>query len=237
MGGSYGTLQSGGSKAGFISGNNAIGFVGLQRSLTPRDHLGVVYDYGTFNYVGLAESFKTQMVNLAYGRKITGKLALQLYGGPELLTYRTSLASSFTHTSISGTGALAYLLGRNSFGALVDRHATGGSGVLAGSDTTTVSGNWARQLTRRWSGTVYGGYARNSPLSATGSVSVAHYNSWFVNAALSRDVGRYMSFHMGYEYQRQATNSGPCTSAFCAGNLAVQIFGAGITFKPHPIGL
>lgn len=237
VGGSFGTLQSGSNQAGFISGNNAMGFLGVQHSLTARDTLGLMYDYGAFNYVGLAESFRTQMLNLAYGRKITGRLALQLYGGPELLTYRTSPLASFTSVSASGTGALTYALRRNTLGVFVSRYATGGSGVVAGTNTTIVSGNWTRQLTQRWSGTVYGGYARNTPLATSSVPSAGQYTSWFGNAVLTRDIGRYISFYVGYEYERQATNSGPCTSAFCAGNLASQILGVGITFKPHPIGL
>ncbi|HLI29982.1 MAG TPA: hypothetical protein VKV79_02640 [Terriglobia bacterium] len=237
VGGSYGMLQSGSSQAGFISGNNAMGFLGVQRSLTARDTLGLMYDYGTFNYVGLPESFRTQMLSLAYGRKITGRLALQLYGGPELLTYRTSLLSSFTRVAASGTGDLTYAFRRDTLGLFVSHYATGGSGVIAGTNTTMVSGSWTRQLTQRWSGTVYGGLARNTPLATSSVPSAGQYTSWFSNAILNRDMGRYLSLYVGYEYERQTTNSGPCTSAFCAGNLATQIIGVGITFKPHPIGL
>src|SRR5487761_11266 len=240
VGGSYGILQSGNSSnssAGFLGGNNAMGFVGIQHDLTARDTLGVIYDYGTFHYVGLAESFQTQSLNLAYGRKITGRLALQLYGGPELLNFHSSQSPSFTHVAASGTGALTYLFGRNTLGLFVSRLATGGSGVFAGSDTTIVSGNWTRQLTRRWSGTVYGGYARNTQLSAVGTTSAGHFNSFFANARLNRDISPYLSLYLGYDYERQITNSGPCTTVFCAGNLATQIFGAGITFRPRPIGL
>ncbi|MGH9358385.1 MAG: hypothetical protein ACRD1O_04335, partial [Terriglobia bacterium] len=237
VGGSYGTLQSGSKSAGFLSGNNAMGFAGIQHELTARDSLGVTYNYGTFHYVGQAESFQTQMLSLAYGRKITGTLALQLYGGPELLNYRTGPSGSFTRLGASGTGALTYLRDRNTLGLFVSHYSTGGSGVFAGADTTTVSGSWSRQLTRRWTGTVYGGYARNSQIVASGTPSAGRYSSWFANASASRNIGHYVSFHLDYEYQRQASNSGPCTTAFCAGSLTSQIFGVGFTFSPRPIGL
>ncbi len=237
VGGSYGTLQSGNKSAGFITGNQAMGFAGVQHRLTARDSLGVMYNYGTFHYVGLAESFQTQMASLDYGRKITGRLALQLYGGPELLSYRITPANSFTRIGASGTGALTYLRDRNTLGLFVSHYSTGGSGVFAGADTTMVSGSLDRQLTRRWTGMFYGGYARNSEIAAPGASSTGVYDSWFANASASRHIGRYVSFYLGYEYERQVSNSGPCTSAFCAGSIASQIIGAGFTFHPRPIGL
>ncbi|MGH9354958.1 MAG: hypothetical protein ACRD10_02395 [Terriglobia bacterium] len=236
-GGSYGTLQSGNKQTSFVSGNNVMGFAGLQRYLTARDDLGVMYNYETFNYVGLASSFRAQVLNLAYGRKITGRLALQLYGGPELVSYRLGAAPLFTHTSATGTVSLTYLSGRNTFGMFVSHYATGGSGVYAGSNTTMISGDWSRQLTQRWSGTVYGGYSRNTQLAAVGTSLAGHYNSWFATAIFSRNLGRYLSLRLDYEYQRQAASSGTCTPAFCAGSLVSEIFGAGITFRPRPIGL
>jgi hypothetical protein len=234
--GSYGTLQAGSHGAGFINGNNAMGLIGLDHQLTAKDTIGVLYSYGTFHYVGLPESFSSQIANFAYGRKITGRLALQLYGGPELVTFRTALGSR-NQTYVNASGGLSYAWGRNSLGLYAARYASGGSGVIPGAQTTSVTGSWGRRLTRKWNITSYGGYSRNASFKQLNNSVETHYGYWFGNLSLNRNFGRYVSFFVGYEYQRQTTNSGPCTARVCAGNLATQVFGLGFTFTPRPLGL
>ena len=233
--GSYGTLQAGTPSSGFLNENDAMGSGGVQHSLNPRDTIGVSYYYTTFHYVGLPESFNANSVNFDYGRKITGRLALQLYGGPEFVSDHTG-NSTQTRTLASGFGNLTYARGRNNFGLFGGRYATGGSGVLAGSVMETISGSWSRQVTRKWNASVYSGISRNSSLVQSTAVTT-HYNYWYSSLSVNRTLGRYVSFYLNYSYQRQLTNAGPCTTKVCAVNLAEQIFGIGLIFTPRPIGL
>lgn len=235
--GVYGTLQAGKQGQGFISSNQAFGVVGVNRALTARDTISVDYTYGRFGYVGLPESFNTQMIELAYGRKLTGRLSLQVYGGPELLTYRTTGAGSLSRTYLTATGALSYSRGRNVFSFYGGRYATAGSGVLAGAVTTMVDVNWSRQVTRRWSLSVYGGNSRNTGLAGSGELASRSYNYWFANAVLTHAISRTMSLFISSEYERQTAGQPGCRGEFCATGLAREMFGAGITFTPRPIGL
>ncbi|MGH9470467.1 MAG: hypothetical protein ACRD1N_09015 [Terriglobia bacterium] len=237
--GLYGTLQAGKRGQGFISSNQAFGVVGVNRVLTARDTISVDYTYWRFGYVGLPESFYTQMVELAYGRKITGRLSFQAYGGPELMRYQTRGLGSTSRTYATATGALSYQRGKNVFGIYAGRYATAGSGVLAGATTTMVDLNWARQVTRKWSMSVYGGNSRNSGLltSAGLSSSNTHFDYWFGNAVVTHAISRFTSLFISYEYQRQASSSTGCRGEVCALGLARQMFGVGITFTPRPRGL
>lgn len=234
--GSYGTLQAGSRGTGFLNENDVMGSVGLQYALTPRDTIGVAYDYSTFHYVGLPDYFNANSINVEYGRKITSRLALQLYGGPELIQDHMG---AFSQNSVlaSGFGNLTYAAGRNTFAIMGGRYASGGSGVITGSDTETLSGSWTRQLTRKWSSDVNGGISRNSVLATPGGGASSHYDYGFGSITLTRLLGRYMSLYLEYSYQRQITNAGPCTSSFCAANVARESFGAGLIFTPRPIGL
>lgn len=235
--GSYGILSSGSGKSGFFNGNNLFGLVGVGHALTARDTIGVTYNYGTFHYTGLQESFQTQMLSFAYGRKLTGRMALQLYGGPDLRTFRTLNGASVSQVNASFSGSLSYERGRNYFSIYGGRYATSGSGVYAGAQTEMVAGSWTRQLTRKWSASLTGGYARNTSFKALTNAAETHYGYEFGDLVLDRALGRYVRLTLGYEIQRQATNHGPCTTTFCAGNLSDQIFGFGLTFTPRPIGL
>lgn len=234
--GSYGTLQAGSHVTGFLNENNALGSAGLQHALTARDTIGVSYYYSTFHYVGIPDSFNANSVEFEYGRKITSRLALQLYGGPEFIQDHTA---GFQENSVltSGFGNLIYSEGRNTFGISGGRYASGGSGVLAGSDTLTASGSWTRRLTRKWFTSVDGGVARNTNLATQAGVPQTHFTYGFGTISLTRTLGRYISFYLDYTYQRQLTNAAPCASSFCAANTARYSFGAGFIFTPRPIGL
>jgi hypothetical protein len=244
--GTYGTLQFGGGTS-FINGNNADGMIGVNRTLTARDSIGFAYIYSTFHYVGLPTSFNSQMVDFTYGRKITGRLALQAFGGPSFVTYTSAPGQTSTHTYLSGTVDLSYAFRRSTLGVYIGRYSSGGSGVVPGAETTTVSGNFERQVTRTWMANAYGGFSRNSgfPFSPTspGVTTVAatakapSYNYWFGDLTLTRPISRRVSLYVGYEYQR--SSSPVCTSTSCklAPSLTNQILGVGITYTPRPLQL
>lgn len=232
--GSYGILHATRKQSGFFDGNMVGGSASVERSLTPRDTLGVSYQYNNFRYSGLSDSFDSNAVNLNYGRKITGRLALQLSGGPELIQNRVA-GVGHTETIANGYGNLTYERGRNSLSVGGGRFASTGSGILAGADTEEVDGSWSRRITRKVSSSLQSGVARNTAL--VGATNPFHYTYWFGGANLNWTLGRYLGFYLNYEYQRQFTNAGPCTTAVCAGALARQMVGIGFTFTPRPFAL
>ncbi|MDE3179620.1 MAG: hypothetical protein KGM47_08165 [Acidobacteriota bacterium] len=232
--GSYGILRTRRQESGFFNGTMIGGSGSLGHSLTARDTAGVSYQYGAFRYAGQSVSFNSHSVDFDYGRRITGRTALQLSAGPEYIIDRIGNVSR-SEVLASGFGNLTYSRGRDTFTAAGGRYATSGSGILTGADTVTGSGGWTRQLSRRLESSLSGGVSRNSELVAGGSEN--HYEYWFSGATLTWALGRYISMYANYSYQRQITNAAPCTNAVCAGNLARQIFGIGFIFTPRPFGL
>lgn len=250
--GSYGLFQARQSHTGFLSGNMIAGSGAIQHALTARDDIGFSYQFGTFRYSGLADGFKSNSVDVNYGRKITGRLALQISGGPEFIQNHIGSFHS-SQVIASGFGDLTYVRGRNTFALSGGRYASSGSGVLAGADTEVGSGSWSRRLTQRVSASFAVGIARNTALlgpSALNSLNSlnslngasvaparAHYEYWYTGGDLNWALTRYVSIYATYNYQRQVTNAGACTVSACAGNLARQVFGVGFIFTPRPIGL
>jgi hypothetical protein len=244
--GTYGTLQFGGG-SNFINGNNADGMLGLNYTLDARNTIGFAYIYSTFHYVGLPTSFNSQMADFTYGRKITARLALQVYGGPDFVTYTAGAGKTATSTYVSGTADLTYAWKRSTVGLYVGRYSSGGSGVIPGAQTTTIAGNWQRQLNRTVMANFYGGYSLNSgfpfypgvstPVLSSSSRKTPNYNFWYGNLTLTHPLTRHLSLYIGYEYQR--SSSPTCTSTACtlAPSLTNQIAGVGITYTPRPLAL
>lgn len=232
--GSYGILHAAHKQTGFFSGNMAGGSASVEHSLSARDTVGVSYQYSTFRYSGTSNSFNSNAINFNFGRKITGRLAMQLSGGPELIRNRIA-GVNYTETTAAGFGNLSYARGRNRFSVSGGRYASIGSGVFAGAVTEEAGGDWTRQITRKLSSSVTSGLSRNSAL--TGAPASLRYTYWYGGAGLNWVLSRYVGFYVNYQYQRQITNAGPCTTAVCAGALARQMVGIGFTFRPRPFGL
>lgn len=232
--GSYGILHAAHRETGFFSGNMAGGSASVEHSLTARDTVGVSYQYNSFRFSGVSNSFDSNAINFNYGRKITGRLALQLSGGPELIRNRIA-GVNYTETTAAGFGNLSYARGRNQFSVSGGRFASIGSGVFAGAVTEEAGGGWTRQMTRKLSSSVTSGLARNSVLA--GAPTARRYTYWYGGAGLNWVLSRYVGFYVNYQYQRQVANAGPCTTEVCAGALARQVVGIGFTFTPRPFGL
>jgi hypothetical protein len=242
--GTFGTLQFGGGSS-FLTGNDADGMLGINHNLTARDTIGVTYIYSTFHYAGQSNSFNSQMADFTYGRKITGRLSLEAYGGPELVDYTYAAGRSATSTYLSGMVDVSYALRRSTIGAYVGRFSSGGSGIVPGSEATVASGTWEAQVTRTWTVNVYGGFSKNSgyALSSTSrtaptSSNTPSYNYLYGNLTVNHPLTRRLSLHIGYEYQRSLAPS--CTvSSSCtiAPTLSNQVVGIGITFLPRPLQL
>lgn len=232
--GNYGILHSLHRVTGFFSGNMAGGSAGIQHALTPRDDIGVSYQYNTFRYTALNNMFSSNSVDFDYGRKITGELALQLSGGPELIRNRIQ---GIIHSQVvgAGFGNLDYSRGRNRFDLSGGRFASSGSGIFQGADTEELSGSWSRQIARRISSSVNGGVSHNTAL--IGAITAFHYTYGYGGVVLNWALSRYVALYVNYQYERQIANVGACSTQVCAGRLARQIVGVGLTFKPRPFGL
>lgn len=205
IGGTYGILRF--VNAGNVNNDNEMFNAGYDYSVTARDHVGFAYRFGAYRYPGNPQALGDHAVQLEYGRKITGKLALRLAGGPEITTFRVPIGTSTDRISGSGNASLTYSLAANASGSLQYAHGvSGGSGVFAGATSDQIGITLGKRLTRVWNGSLNFGYARNRQiLAASGAPS---YDSWFAGAGLSRPLGRMADFSMGYQAQIQGSGGG-----------------------------
>jgi hypothetical protein len=204
---------------------------GYNYAITRKDTLGLSYRFSAYHYSGDPQALGDHVIQLVYGRKITGRLALKLTGGPEITTFRIPINGSKQSVSGSGTGSLAYAFPRSSVTLNYTHGISSGSGVFNGASTDQISATWSRQLTRVWGGNINFGYAKNRQILQVSGITSPNYDTWIAGAGLSRPMGRTASFSLGYQAQIQGANVAVCNSPNCSTNYTThQIF---LSFQWH----
>ena len=231
--GTYGILRF--VEAGNIESNNANLNVGYDHVLTSADTLGVQYRFSGYRYLGNPQAINDQVVQFMYGHKISGRIALQLFGGPDVTTLRVPVNNSTNRLSGSGGANLTYALNRGSMALSYDHGISGGSGVFAGAITDQLQFSLARQLSREWAANLNVGYSRNGSVVSPASSQI--YNSWYLGGGLSRPFGRNADFTIGYTAQIQASNQAVCAAGTCSTNFTLHQITLGLRWHPRPFVL
>jgi hypothetical protein len=170
-----------------------------------RNTMGVSYTHSRFMYDNIDQNFYTNTIHLTYGRRVIGRFSLSLEAGPTLRTLTTGSNSS-TSTDVSGSASFQYTSNRTNFSLGYARAVTGGSGVLIGAITDTVSFSADRRLSHTLSANAAAGYSKNSEINTGNTVTGTDYKTFFVGAGISQQIGRYLSFGLGYRGQRQTSD-------------------------------
>jgi len=200
--------------------------IGYNYQIDRKNTIGVDYTFSDTNYSNFHQSIMDHTFQLAYGRRVTGRLAFQIAAGAQVVTFAVPISTTGTGEGgpIPGptnslywsldTG-LQYAMRRNSFGISYDHYISGGSGLLAGSEADTVTGSVTRQMNRRFSSGIEGGYSRNRGLAVVGTTNPSGsqtFNYWFGGGNLSYPLGRTLALSLTYQLQYQASGT-----AFCIG--------------------
>ena len=135
---------------------------------------------------------------------------------------------------LSANSALNYARRRSGVSLSFVRGLTGGSGVLLGATSNTISVSGNHQFTRFWTGTVNGGYAMNNSLAAVASAS-SRFDNWFVGANLGRRVGPHAQINFNYGAVRQ-NNPAICLVVSCGVAGLQQTFGMSVNWHLRPPG-
>jgi hypothetical protein len=221
--------------------------VGYNYLLTRKDTIAVIYVFDAFRYSNISQSINSHNFLLSYARRVTGRLAFQISAGPNVSFSNIPISNSSgvpvtTGPSTNATQLfwylnvnLTYQLRRNlALSGSYSHGVTGGSGVLAGSLTDTVSGNMSRRLTRNMNVAWGTGYSRNSGLALTSPPSTTvqatnqTYNYFYSSVNLSRALGRSAALTVGYQVEYQNSNSlfcitVPCTTSFVRNDITFSL--------------
>jgi hypothetical protein len=242
--GSYGLLHFTGT--GYFNSTLMDAQAGYDYLLDPANSIAVLGSYGRINYtgngtpavgtttVGTGNSTTDYVGALAYGRKITGRLAFQVAAGPQEIVSSGTAAGNFHILFASVNSALNYERRRSGLSLSVVRGLTGGSGVFLGATSNTVSGSAHYQFTRFWTGTVNGGYSINNSLAPAG-VATTQFDNWFTGANLAHRVGPHAMLNLNYGASKQ-NSPATCLVTSCGGVGLQQTLGLSVNWHLRPAG-
>lgn len=251
--GSYGLLDFfGNPDANLNNSKEATAQVGYNYLLSRKDTIAVIYRFDALRYDHITQSINDNSVQLSYARRLTGRMALQLSGGPDIAFSQTPLPGSLgSSTPVAVTPGstpgktrqffwdlnsfLTYQLKRASIGLAYSHGVTGGSGVLAGAVTDNVNGSVSRQFTPTVTGDFSFGYSRNNGLTiiqTTLTPAQQTFNYFFAGADVHHTFGRALNVFVGYQANYQNSNAqfciiSPCSTSYIQHQIS-------ITFGWHP---
>lgn len=214
------------------------GQIGFNHELGRHDTLGLSYAANLTQYSGtVIPSFITHSINVNYGHRITGRLALQLSGGPQLINGNDFVPGTGIGVSWNAQAGVVYHTARSSFGVTYWRYSNAGEGVFNGASTQAVSGTVTHRLARTLTGSVTGGYARNTNLvSLVGLAPEQFVNTEYGSVQVSHPLGHTASIYFNYMIQNQSGNVPIlCDGAVCTGDALRHVFGAGFSWTPRPL--
>jgi hypothetical protein len=213
LSGTYGLLNF--VNSGNVNSNYITSTIGYNYSITRKDTIGVFYRFTALHFSGQPQAYGDHSVNFAYGRKITGRLALQLTAGPDFNISRVSINGKSETTGVDIGATLRYAFENGALSAGYTRGISGGSGVLAGASTDQFNFSGDHRLGRIWSGQMTLGYSRNSPIGTVAGATTQNFNTWTVGGGVSRAVGRNANFGIAYNATIPDYGVTACTGAGC----------------------
>jgi len=214
--GSYGILRF--VDPGNVANNSASGSLGYNYLINRHNTVGLVYRFSNYQYPGQPQALGDNIVNVAYSRKVTGRLALELYGGTEFTTFRVPpTGTQSSHLGGNASANVIYGFEHGGLSAIYFHGLTGGSGVITGSTVDQVNFEASRRLVRVWSAKINLGYAHNKAVVNSTQANFPTYNSWFAGGGISRPIGHNLNFAISYTGTYGSNQLG-CSGTSCSTN-------------------
>lgn len=235
IGGSDGVLHF--TQSGNVDTYNYLGNLGYNYMLTKEDTLGLVYRFTALHFQGEPQAIGDHVINVAYGRKITKRLALQLNVGPEITYYRVPVGTAKRTIAGNGGATFSYALRNASISLSYFHGVTGGSGVLIGANTDQITLSAGKQITRLWSLNGNFGFSQNRPLASQVGIQGANYNAFYVSGGVGRPMGRNANFSIAYTAQIQLINPTICTGTGCNTSFTQHMVTVSLQWHTRPFVL
>ena len=229
--GSYGILHY--VDPGNTDTDSVFGSLGYNYQVNKKDTIGLFYQFSSYHFPGNPQAYGSQIVSAAYSRKITGRLALSLYGGPQFTSLRVPIGTTSTSVSGYASAFLNYSFETGGVSGGYVHGLSGGSGLLTGSILDQVNFSATRRLSRVWAANVFVGYGHNrTVISSTGTVSNPTYNNLFTGISIGRPIGRNFALSLAYTAYFENYNPG-CSGPGC-GTTTTDSQGISVSLNWHP---
>jgi hypothetical protein len=220
---------------GFIDSRSTTAQAGYNYALSKRDVVSVSYtntfyqlDRGGFHVL-------ERGVEVGYGHILTGRLSLEFSGGAQFVQSFQPQQRVERDWFWSTGESLNYIYKKGDVTLSYSRGVTAGSGVLLGAVEDSVQLGIGRELSRKWSGALDFGFARNQELTeGSAARGRATFRSWVGGFILSRNLGRRMGMFVDYHVDQQAADNVICSGRQCATAFHRQVAGFGLSWHGQP---
>jgi hypothetical protein len=218
---------------------------GYNYQLNRRDQVAIIYGYQYFTYpVTNLGSFTTNHVHILYGHRISGRMDLQLGGGPQITEINPAAGNgtaTATIRQLTGTGraSLRYRFPKTTMSLSYDRVSTNGSGFFGGATSDVARFSLLHPLNRLWTITGDVGYAHNSRLLPTDVPGAPNsFQNVYAGFGMRRQFGRYLGGYLTYDYSDLSFNVPICSGTVtteCGSTSQRNTVIIGLDWHPRPI--
>jgi hypothetical protein len=226
-------------KSNLLDLNDTTVQAGFNHHVTRNNTLALLYRLTAFRFTNVYQPMDGHVVQLAFGRQVTGRMSFQVAAGPELAFFRmaTSQTSSGAAPIIvrskqlywSLDSSMTYDIGRTVLKLGYGHSLTDGAGFLTGAVTDQGSASIDTPLSRTLTAEFIGGYARNQGLMQTTQQPANDiYKDWFAGVTINHALSRRANIFLSYQVQRQATNF-VCAGVACGSEFTRQLISVGLT--------
>src|SRR5580704_16375823 len=226
-------------KSNLLDLNDTTVQAGFNHHVTRNNTLALLYRLTAFRFTNVYQPMDGHVVQLAFGRQVTGRMSFQVAAGPELAFFRmaTSQTSSGAAPIIvrskqlygSLVSSMTYDIGRTVLKLGYGHNLTDGAGFLTGAVTDQGSASIDTPLSRTLTAEFIGGYARNQGLMQTTQQPANDiYKDWFAGVTINHALSRRANIFLSYQVQRQATNF-VCAGVACGSEFTRQLISVGLT--------
>ena len=235
------TTEVNGLPVTFINSQEASAQAGYTYQLSRSDQIGLLYGYQSFHYpITISGDFRTHIVHVLYGHRISGRMDLVLGGGPQITDISSQISGNTSRLNASGQASLRYRFPLTSVALTYDRYNSSGSGFYGGAVTNLFRFTASRPFGRLWSAQGDVGYTTNSRIlpATSGTVAGQSFNYVYAGASVHRHIGRQFEGFAAYQFNNLAFDSSFCTnSRGCNRSSQRQVILFGLDWTPHPIRL
>jgi hypothetical protein len=215
---------------------------GYNHALNARDTLAVLYGFQEFHYPSFvgAGSFKTNLINLLYGHRVSGRMDFVIGAGPQITQTRDLVFGSRTSVSGSGRVSLRYRYPKTAIGASYERYNTSGSGLFAGASSDVVQLSISRPVGRKWDWVSDFGYSHNKQLQqSVAGINAQSFSYWYAGFALRRQLGRQFGAFISYQFNDEGFGNSFCGVGVPACDRVSHrhVVAVGLDWHPRPIRL
>jgi hypothetical protein len=246
----YGDLMpvTGAESISFIGSREETAQVAYDRILDPKNQVAISYGYQGFDFSTAGTRFHTNVVQLMYGHRISGRMDLTIAAGPQFThidssatvctilghplnvpaSQCTAFGGSFvtedqpaSHIGLAARASLRYRFPKTTVAFSYQRYTTDGNGIFAGTQSNIARLDAQRPLNRIWDAFADLGYSKNSRLQLAGSTVDANKFSYgYAGVGLHRQFSRSLRGFVSYQFNYSTFDTSCPVPGTAAGSVA-----------------